>query len=146
MEVTEEFDYRAWLARYQADRAERFCAPAWEEFADAFGVSVPSPLRSLYLLGNSLQNTPVTLSGELGTLEIQGFTPLSSQSIAASQRYCGSFFEFAIGSSGESWLFSLDGSDQVYVDYQGDGSDIESLEIRFSSLLLWLSKSLPTTA
>lgn len=141
--MTDGFDYAGFVARHQAERADRFIAPAWDEFADSFGLPVPAALRSLYQLGVSLSLMKAPI--RLGDIEIQGFIPLSSHAIAAGQRYAWKFFEFAVGSSGESLLYSLDGSDLIFVDYRGDGSDIESTETLFTPLLLPLSQHIRTT-
>jgi len=136
--MTDEFDYSAFVEKHRAAMSERFQNPAYDRFVQSFGMDVPIPLRRLYDQGSVLMNTPVSVGIGSAGVDIQSITPITDATIAASQRYGWKFFEFATGSSNESLLFAMDGSDLVYVDHDGNAGDVEATAIKFTSLLLKL--------
>lgn len=88
-------------------------------------------------------NAPVVIETDAGSVEIQSFTPLTAQAIKVCKRYDWHFFGFAVGSEGESLLYSLNESDLVHVDHEGNGTDVESTAIEFQQLLDQLENFLP---
>lgn len=133
--MADEFDYAAFVEEHRAKRAEQFRSPMLTKLSESLECEVPVSLIKLYTLGERLLNVPLVVDTESGVLEIQSFSPLTDETIVASRRYGGRYFEFAVGGDSESFLAPIDESNSVCVDHDGSGTDIEATGISFPQIV-----------
>lgn len=132
--MTEDFDYTAFLEKRRKDMLDRFRDPAFEGLASAYSANVPSSLLHLHALGDSLIKTPLSIQLEGGTLDIQCFVPITTETVAVGERYNWQYFEFAVGSNNEYLLAPIRGIQLLCVDHEGNGTDVEETAIDLEKL------------
>lgn len=142
--MTGDFDYATFLENRRKDAMECFRSPAFESFESSYGEDIPSSLRRLHTLGDALIGTPLSVQFGNGTLDIQCFVPITPETIAVGERYDWKFFEFAVGSNNESLLFPIRDSGFLFVDHEGNGTDVEMTTIELDSLLTKVEEALQT--
>lgn len=128
--MTDNFDYEGYRRTHRAQLQEKFRTPDFAAFAEYYGAKVPNGLKSLYECKDLLaQVTPVEITDARGILEIRGFFPLTQEWIQANSCYHGKYFCFGSGLEAESFLISIARPEQIFVDHNSDGTDIEEIPL-----------------
>ena len=139
--MTDDFDYQGFLERHRAAVLKEYRSPDVEAFERRFGKIPPSLLR-LYNLRETLIRRGVNAETDEGGIYIESFISLSPRSVESCEMYGWRFFAFACGGEAQSYLISIEEPTRTFIDYEGDGADIEELPVNFEKLVTDLLKRL----